>query len=764
MLGRLPNEIVLEIGGYLEFLQDIASLSAVNKAFYAIFDPYLYLEDAKPYHRYSLYWAAENASLVVAQKALDAGTPINDRSRMLPAWDYRKENLNYGTWPEFSRFPEPPASPDTVDEPFNPRLDIPAGMASLVELLLQAGADMSKVNQSLDNEDHMDEFMATPLGCAMQSVDRPFFEAVRDHSREFSESGSFSALSRAKLAIAGGHLSELEAVLSAHAAELDLTGPNGAHLHHLADIDNRVDLCRRLDFWSHGKTSCLRGEGRYMIRCAQAAIEAGGTCANVRREAAWSEFRKIRGVEFIFGRWAHDIDDDRMVVTLTDMAVYMRDRQLLELAVASEAETLLEPEVGQLKLLQYACWWGDVGWAASIFDAGQNLALAFEAEMFEQILYRAIHDGRVDVVRLLLARGPSIAEFAPDRRSLVAEAIMYCKQGASLVPILELLFAAGADSTRVFADLEAWYPALTEDSRKEAGQRSLCRPGCMELLAQHGIDVYRPHILYLFAACHQHNLALVQRLLADGVLEPDFCEADYANVGLPPPGRREFYFHDGNKQLTRDYILHSHCGVPYYEPEYVSEDVKILKLLLAQGLDLSVEHHGCAVLEHACFCIRDKPGMEAMITCLVESGGDVDYMARDGWGFAIRDKTDTAAVTRLLVAAALELYDNHYGQIGLLETLCRSDELATRKKIAMFAAHDPEFLRNTSAVRTGMMLAADADNVPVLKALFPHAKGLPPQIADQAMQFYNRRRTLEYLKALGAPMPDSYESSNTGTA
>ncbi|KAM3437185.1 hypothetical protein MY4824_003883 [Beauveria thailandica] len=74
-LDRLPTELLLEIARCL-WLGDMSHLARVNRRFYQVLDPILYLTDAEPYNQYALFWAAEHNLLTVAERALRAGTPV----------------------------------------------------------------------------------------------------------------------------------------------------------------------------------------------------------------------------------------------------------------------------------------------------------------------------------------------------------------------------------------------------------------------------------------------------------------------------------------------------------------------------------------------------------------------------------------------------------------------------------------------------------------------------------------------------------------
>lgn len=788
-LEGLPRELLLEIAGYLEFLEDIASLSSANKAFYTLFDLILYQEDAKPYHRHSIYWAAEHASVAVAQKALDAGTPVNDQSRQSRSFEQMVGKLFYATWPEFYQG----AMGGVAPKQFNIHHSCPLDMVRLVELLLQAGADMSIVDyDSID--DKTCNFFSTPLGCAMQATRGPFFQVVHDCHAEVSqnENGCFSALTRAKLAITSGHLSLLEEALAAYpneelSADLCLSGADGGRellhgelLHRLAYEDNRLDMCRRLYFWTHGKeadANYLYDDAgvyrRYMMHCAQEAIEAGGSCADVKSGPEWAEFRSIRRLAWTFHQSPAGDGEARRDRSLQDIAIYVRDRQLLELAMSVQGQdnnAPIGPAIDLLRLLQYACSWEDVAWAESIMtDPGLDLTSAEGANALQESIREAIVKGQVDVLRLLLDRvGPSTTDQLPTprRRSLIAEAVMNCANKTSLMPILGLLFASGADVNRVLADLEAWYPDDTPMYEIETGIHNLCKPGCLELLEQHGILAYRPHIVYLLMACRQHNHDLLQRLLKDGVLSSDSGEHHDSTVGAPLPqtgrslgldeqaGRSIGFDEQEGKQMLRTsaYAFCSHFdSSPPYTSEHATEDVKILQAFLTHGgIDLNVRHSHHTVLEKACIAMAGRPAYVPTISWLIENGADFGVMERD-LGITIRHKTDAATVSQQLLDAACGVYAGVKFPLAMLETMCRYCKPAVHKSIAKYAAHDADMFKDTAVVQAAMINAAKSNSVSALKALLPHTKGiLPAGIIAMTPDRHKNKRAVEYLKAIGA--------------
>ncbi|CEJ95093.1 hypothetical protein VHEMI10595 [[Torrubiella] hemipterigena] len=752
-LDQLPREILIDIASCL-FLEDIAHLSAANRTFYAVFDPILYLIDSKPYFSRSIYWAAENASIAVAQKALAAGTSVNEQSNPTPHNSIRK--LQFSTWPEFSsRLPAIRAP-----RPLAKRIIIPAEMAALVELLLQAGADMTMVDGNALAA-NLNSFHATPLGYAMYCVDRPYFRAVQGNHAEVRSNGCFSPLTRAKLAIVGGHLSQLQDILALYASELDLKGENGRELHNLAYKDDRQDMCRCLYYWTHGKEAdssyMCDSTGRfrrYLIDCVQRAVENGAICANVQTDNKWSEFRDIEGIHVTFRYWIDDLGKRRRPTTLTDVAICIRDRELLELAISLEDETVRNPEVDQLRLLQCALSWGDATWAESLLDDKEGLDLQSDhlAETFVEILYNVIHKGYANCVEMLIRRGPSITGLprtVESRRSIIAETIMYCQSRSSLVVILEHLLKAGADTTQVFADLERWYPKNTGYWLSGIGLRMLCQPGCMELLEQHGICVYRPHRLYLLAACEQHNYALVRRLVDDGVLQPDFNEKPTPTIGLQPMtgahGDEDYM----SESLMNDYMLHAHCRNRYPNAKYAADDVKILQLLLTQGLDINKRHFGHSVLEYACLELRKRHShAEEMICCLIENGADVGAMEED-MGFTVPDKSDSGVISRYLLDITSHVKAGDRLPLSVLQTICRSDKPTTRKRVDLFMAHNPDILKNKTWIYDAMIQAAVANNVGTLQALMRYAKGLPRGIVTATRQHGLRLRMLHFLMALG---------------
>lgn len=742
-LDQLPREILITIAACL-FLEDIAHLSEASRVFYALFDPILYVIDSTPYFSHSIYWAAENTSITVLQKALAAGAAVNDQGN--PPVSTR--NLQYKRWPEFSL--EPLSAP--VPPPLDRRVDIPAEMTALVELLLQAGADMTMV-EGEDLGANMYSFVSTPLGCALKMVDRPYFDVVRSNHAEVRSKGCFSPLTRAKLAIVGGHLSQLEEALSLYASELDMKGEDGRELHKLAYKDDRQDMCRLLYYWTHGKeadasymcdsTSRFR---RYVIDSEQRAIKKGGSCANIKKTDEWAEFRDIGGMHVGFQQ-LHSL---RRHITLTDVAMCIRERELVELAVSIEYGNLQTPEVGQLRLLQCALSWGDTAWAESLLDGEEGLDLQSDhlAKKFVEILYNAVHKGHAGCVEMLIRRGPPITSLprtVESRRSIIAETIMYCQSRSSLVAILEHRLKAGADTTEVFSDLERWYPENTGYWLSGIGLRMLCQPGCMELLEQHGVCVYRPHKLYLLAACEQHNYALVRRLVDDGVLQPDFNEKPTSTIGLQPMTAAHRDVDYMSESLMNNYMLHAHCCNRYPNAEYAADDVKILQLLLTRGLDINKRYYGHSVLEYACLELRKRHShAEEMICCLIENGADVGAMEED-MGFTVPDKSDSGVISRYLLDITSHVKTRDRLPLSVLQTICRSDKPTTWKRVDLFMAHNPDTLKNKTRIYAAMIEAAVANNVGTLEALMRYAEGLPRGIVTATRQHGVRLRMLHFL-------------------
>ncbi|KAK0630373.1 hypothetical protein B0T17DRAFT_616038 [Bombardia bombarda] len=75
-MDSLPVELLLELPGYLDSSQDLASLARVNKTFHTLVNPVLYERDAQAEKPASVFWAAEQGSMGTLEHAHAAGAPL----------------------------------------------------------------------------------------------------------------------------------------------------------------------------------------------------------------------------------------------------------------------------------------------------------------------------------------------------------------------------------------------------------------------------------------------------------------------------------------------------------------------------------------------------------------------------------------------------------------------------------------------------------------------------------------------------------------
>lgn len=779
LLLQLPTEILFAIANRI-FLDDIANLSAVSKAFYAIFDPILYKVDSIPYYRHSIYWAAQHSCLTVARKALDAGTPINTMSD--PRQYIDNSLMDFPTVHTFEEASDE-YSPALAEATVTKRPTINEGMTAVIELFLQAGADIARLRNedgSPITREQSAVFNQTPLGQAIRLVDQTYFELVLDNYAEIGTSGGFSPLTLAKLAIVSGQFLELEGVLSVYAEALDLTGPNGRELHHLAYKDDRHDMCRLLYFWAYGKQAhtnfmcdskgCFRG---YRTACAERAIKAGANCADVAHDDDWAEFRSIRGMEDIFKFLVKDSRPSRQVTTLRDVAIHLVDIQLLELSILADGETIQNPEAGHLQLLQSACSWGEVAYAKRILDRNVNLKLDHLVGAFRDTLCSAIQQGHAECVQLLLLHGPPISGApAPGERSFITEALINCTKPGSLVPILHHLFDAHADATCVVSELEGEEQIrvpphdisapgkdisvaldkisdlLLNTPVNHIHMATICQPGCMELLEQHGLVLYQPHVAFLETACHEHNTALVQRLINDGMLKPFFCQEALPRW-LALRGCVSGRTGDEKCKRMRDTILNALFSLPFYNSHHPAK-LETVQIFLKHGLNDNIRPDDCSVLEYACKYLEDIPDyIEQLIACLINNGIDVDAIAIDA-GFApIADDLNPVARSRYLVdIARYSQIIGSYKPVIAIQRLCLQGGNKARKYLDWYLARNPEVVKDTEVILEVTKVLISDGNVALLRTLMLYNGDPTRSIVKEINRAYIWPRMVAFLETI----------------
>ncbi|CEJ92333.1 hypothetical protein VHEMI07993 [[Torrubiella] hemipterigena] len=711
---RIPIEITEQIVSCL-FLEDIANLTAASKSFYSLFDPLLYIEDARPFHRHAIYWAAEKACVTVAKKALAGGTPVNDKTLCTPKTGCygRLSYLHYDRWPEYRN---PHTSHDDIifPKPFK----IPEQMPDLVAVLLEAGADMSAVKGAYKDRDLL-SFLSTPIGTALGTVNRPFFEVVRQSHCEINEHGAFTPLTLARLAICQGNVPRLEQVLAEDTDLLDLQGRDGKELSEMAYKNNQENMCRLLYRYIHGHEAditYLRDKaGRfrtYNVDIAERAIEGGASC-NHMYEADWSELRADLKVVEALRFWWHD---HLRPPSLTDVAVKIRDIQLLELAVSYESETLRQPQLGLRKLLGYACAWGELEWVRWILDQGLDLHAQEVKDNYRSPLYAAATAGHIDVVELLLRRGALISgPPSPGSRSLVTEVLLYGEKKESTVPVLEMLLAAGCDISLVIEQLKEGYPEPCGYWIKVKCLPNMCQPGCIELLERYNIMVYRPNTVYLFGACDAANGPLIERLLRDGIMSNEFKEPA-ESIGLIPPHNEK-----DREHMKLENVMNR---VNVSQAQSAEAVIRIWTMLLAHGADIHNLYCCRSLLTNAIWTYGTDPeGSLLLVNYLLQNGSKVRFEDNVPFLAAIGPPTADFTLHKMLLDA---------GAVINLATVCTKSENRVRKTVDFLLDYNSAMAKADS-IENALLSACAAYNVPVVRTLLRRTSKFPGSLTTMLM-------------------------------
>ncbi|CEJ83685.1 hypothetical protein VHEMI03223 [[Torrubiella] hemipterigena] len=268
----------------------------------------------------------------------------------------------------------------------------------------------------------------------------------------------------------------------------------------------------------------------------------------------------------------------------------------------------------------------------------------------------------------------------------------------------------------------------------------------MELLEQYGICVYRPHELYLLNACQQHNYPLVQRLLNDRVLRPDFLQEAHTTGLLP---RSSNSYREPKGHSVRQTILHRFCQNLFYNPEYAADDVKILQALLTQPVRVNAEKYNSSLLQYSCMnLVRSHSHAEAMISCLISHGADVKKLERD-MSFTLPANLDLNARSRYLLDVTKSVVAVIDRPIAWLMAICRSEKPEARKLVQRYMAENPKSQKDRGLIGAAMRQACTADNVGALETLLGYTYDPLAFLSTAASEYPAQGRVVEYLKAMG---------------
>lgn len=751
-LESLPRELLDQILDDL-FLEDIASLSSASKLYYTVFDPLLYAYDAKPFNRHALHWAAAYACISVAQKALAGGTPINDRSYRDSKSPYQgarsqsRNSLNYQDWPKFRTAD---ASIDRV--PPKECTTIHPDTRDLVTLFLQSGADMSMLHRDYTIND-MESFISTPLGSALHTVNRPFFEVVRESYSEVQHQGGFSPLTLAKLAIAERNIYRLEDVLHQDLAALDLQGPNGDDLCTRAHKQDRQDMCRLLYRYTHQQDApegylCDRtGRFRtYTAHCASRILEQGASCSNIVRGDEWSDFRNLPRVEEAIKASALEAQHSRLFKhmvqhgrrnaddgdKLHNIAGHLQDTLLMELGMAHDAEMLAQPQLAQRRVLECACSWGDRSCVEWMLDHGHDTHSHLERAQYRTPLHAAARSGQTDIVQLLLRHGA--LRPSPGADFLISETLLYCIIPSELLAILTLLLNAGANTSQVQAEMLRGYEDWVDHTRRGSGLDMLCQPGCFELLEKNDVHLYRPDMEYLRRACLQDNFPLAKRLLGDGLVDDDFQDWP-PDIGLPA------------RALIPSFSVNIRRSVALQ----ISKSMPMMKLLLAYGADFSNKEN--ATIIHACKHLSDDPDeATALVRFLLDNGASATSSAANIVVGMQEFTRSHLAITKILLDAGADVgAPNRMDGTRPLNEIYNSLVAGARKKLALVLDHDPTLLKDEPALQTALQGACLANNVGVMRILTKLTPRLSPMLLQDVFSSFSGPdpRMMAFLLANG---------------
>lgn len=753
-LERYPYDILLYILPHL-FLEDIASLTATSKHYYALLDSCLYREDAKPSNRYAIYWAAVNASVVVARKALAAGTPANDSSDVtIRPWRMSRVVASAPCRHWFND------EANRMDAPFSFQLQAPAPCVNAADVtatalcLLRAGASLPALRDASSSPEIAKErvkefrkFMRTPLAHTVAIFKKAYYEILWEHHDEIAaENGHCSGLSLLKLAVATADAGYAEKTLKEHGTEILQTKEASLCLWELARkttndtmIDWVYNAIQKHTPFAKGLALPPRPRPTLMEHIYD-MLEDGAPTDNMQ-DVRWQHLSTFDNrlqyevmlwrEELNLGAYANPLEYG---LTMDELAQRLEHSALLDLAFQDHPEIAYDtPEAWEIQL-ESACRWGDADWVRIILERGFDIREEeSDSERPSRFLHLAMKPLDPVIIQTLLAHGARAAGRAKGR-SLVAQAIMagYEEKRTNLVAVLRLLLEAGADTESVVDDMAAGYKMPEQMTRRhsllyyrmlgQTGQTSfkqkervqyqdaLCQPGCLELLQDHGIAVYRRDSYFINGAITQSNVPLLQRLLEDGFLnDTTLCSKS---------GMLYRYGEDGTKHgLLEENLFHSTL-IHLSNEEHPDAAISMIGLLLKHGADIRNNPDTivrCAIQYYRLFPERTM----RVIRLLLDAGAAINGPGNGRIVGIPAVKGTNLELQRLLLEHGASVIGRDGGETQTAaERICTFSAHGDRKVLDLFFDHDEAALTADPAHLQSLAEAAcRSRNVPMLRTL-----------------------------------------------
>lgn len=768
-LTDCPTEILEHILSYM-FLEDIANLSVANRRFYAVFDPLLYYEDARPFNRHAIYWAAANASIAVAQKALDGGTPINDRSdakvNTIPTDGVRQDTTERNTSYCVNL---------TVGKPVQT-----ANMTALVTFFLKKGATMLSKTDKYKTRPRT-SFSLTPFGHAMAAMPERYFETIQQHYQEVIQLGEFSNIALVKLAVATGNVDFARETLKANVIGRQLCGGDGYDLLEgvrylemdamraiiMATID--VDGASYIDRCAHDT-----GGNRDLVTFVKWMVKMGASIKAVNTEQ-WADLSAFPDVDDARDRCykilTHGIGDYIPPhIRLQYVAYVLANMDILDICVQSDDAIDGSSQETLMMMMECACRWGDFRWAKILLDRGADIrAFNPPGDHPSTLLYDAAETLNPDLIKLLLDHGMQASGHPKDgKRSLLAKVIM-CSLGdkKNIVPVLSLLLEAGAEANRVIADIIAGYGSddakesypewgrdhdefTPERSERRSCLKELCQPGCLELLERHGLVIYRPDQHYLQGAFSENNVPLLERLLRDDVLN---LKVPFTESGILPPTIPQFDY-----RFTKGTLL-------FYTLQHLYKDVSgdttlnLMKVLFKYGVTIKSSRKG--IISNTYRTYIDNPdGTMKVLRFLLDNGASTTGRGNHHLAAIPAIPSTDLYIQRFLLSYGMDLDVPNKKGITALEALCQKSTHKDRKVLDLYLDHNPNLVVDTSLMDKIAELATKRQNVPMLRTILARRFIEPRRLLTWALhseRIYLRgldERTVAFAIAMGG-MEDS---------
>lgn len=758
-----PTEILSCIVSHL-FLEDIANLSIVNKLFYTVFDPLLYYQDAKPYNRYAIYWAAVNASIVVAKRALDAGTPVNDRSNA--SIEGEKRIVISGYCVNLS-----------VQQSFRS-----ANMTTLIAFLLREGANMTPPITTITNWSERDKALSklriSPFGHALAVMPDVYLITVQQHYQEVSQLGEFSSTALAKLAVASGNVEYAREVLKPETLESGFWEKNRNDLLQIAKaLDDTAMTAMITEALTNtaletDTTVTIKPDshGRYresdLLEFVKFMLKDGADICDVNTHEWW-ELERFHSADYALERCyriLNELSDGLPTsISLQRLAYVLGNMDLVDICVqywdeGNSPETLL-------MMMECACSWGDSRWAKILVDRGADVRTSNPSgDHPNDLLYRAAETLDPTLIKLLLDHGAQAAGNPKDgKRSLIAKVIM-CGRGnkKNIVPILVMLLEAGASTDRVFADLDAGYSPygqrvphrtwerdhdeLTPDfGKRRSFLEEICQPGCLELLESHGVIIYRPDQCYLYGALNENNMPLLERLLRDRILEADLPRIE---SGLIPPRQIFSNYSNERRQALTHTMIHLKDDVSGVST------LNLMKCLLKHGATINDSMHGL-VARASSYYEENPAGTLRVIEFLLEMGAPTAGPGNRLVAAIPAVPGTDLKLQRFLLGHNLDLDIPNDQGVTALEALCKRSTHKDWRVLDLYLNHDPSLATNAALMAKVAAAATKARNIPMLRTVLRRTFIEPQRILGWALYVKSNgpqeldERTVAFAVAMG---------------